>query len=285
MKPVAFDFRAPRELDEALDLLAQYGDEAKVLAGGQSLIPLLNFRLAQPAMLIDINRVTGLAGLDASTGDLHIHAMTREAVLDRSPLIASGWPLLREASSYVGHEAIRNRGTIGGSAAHADPSGELPAAFMALDARFRVRSVRGDRTIDACDFFVGQWTSALDADELLLAIDVPARPARSGSAFIEFARKHGDFALAGAAVQLALGEDGSCSEVAIALLAAASTPLRAAAAEAGLIGQRIDAATVRDCSAAAAGESDPSPPADYHRALIEDCVSQALLLAARRAVA
>ena len=283
MKPVAFDFRAPRELGEALELLAQHGDEAKVLAGGQSLIPLLNFRLAQPAILIDINRIAALDGLDATGGNLLIRATTRESVLDRSPVIAAGWPLLREASGHVGHEAIRNRGTVGGSAAHADPSGELPAVLLALDARFHAKSVRGERTIEAREFFVGQWTSALDADELLVSIEVPARPARSGSAFIEFARKHGDFALAGAAVQLALGPDGNCVEIAIALLAAASTPLRAAAAEAALIGQRIDVSVAREAAATAASESDPSPPADYHRALIENCVSQALLLAARRA--
>jgi carbon-monoxide dehydrogenase medium subunit/6-hydroxypseudooxynicotine dehydrogenase subunit alpha len=283
MKPVSFDFRAPRELDEALDLLAQYGDESKVLAGGQSLIPLLNFRLAQPAMLIDINRIAELAGLEIVSGGLYIRAATRESMLDRSPVVATGWPLLREASGHVGHEAIRNRGTIGGSAAHADPSGELPAALLALDARFHAKSVRGERTLEAREFFVGQWTSALDADELLVAIDVPARPARSGSAFIEFARKHGDFALAGAAVQLALDDSGNCTEIAIALLAAASTPIRAGAAEAALIGQRIDAVVAREAAVAAAGESDPAPPADYHRALIEECVSQALLLAAERA--
>jgi carbon-monoxide dehydrogenase medium subunit len=285
MKPVAFDFCAPGHIDEALQLLAEHGDEARVLAGGQSLIPLLNFRLAQPSVIVDINRIEDLSGVSVREGSLWIRATTRESVLEELPLIGNGWPLLLEAAAHIGHAAIRNRGTIGGSAAHADPTGELPTVLTALNARFHARSsARGSRAIDASDFFVGPLQSALENDELLTDIELPPIAARTGGAFVEFARRHGDFALAGTAVQLTLGTNGTCENASIVLLGAGDTPRRCVEAERSLKGQTLDAALFREAAVAAARKSDPPDPVDFRRALIEDCVERALALATERAV-
>jgi CO/xanthine dehydrogenase FAD-binding subunit len=205
VKPAPFDYAAPQTLDEALMLL---GEDAKPLAGGQSLVPLLNFRLARPKLLVDLNGVDGLAGIRRRDGALWIGALTRQAALERSRVVAEGWPLLRDAVGHVAHPAIRNRGTVGGSVAHADPAAELPCALAALDARFHVRSRRGGRTLSHEELFVGPLQSALEADELLVEIEVPAVAAGVRQAFAEHARTHGDFALACVAIvgdRIALG--------------------------------------------------------------------------------
>ncbi len=203
MKPAPFRYEAARTLDGALRLLAEA--DAKALAGGQSLVPLLNFRLARPSLLVDLNPIAALAYLRRSGGVLRIGALTRQASLERSGLVARYWPLLRQAVTMVGHPAIRSRGTVGGSVAHADPSAELPVALAALDARFHLRSPRGERTVGASELFRGPMMTAIEADELLTEIEVPAPPAGARMAFVEHARTHGDFALAGAAVVLAPG--------------------------------------------------------------------------------
>ncbi|MEP6813088.1 MAG: FAD binding domain-containing protein [Actinomycetota bacterium] len=208
MKPAPFDYAAPTSLDEALALL---GDDAKPLAGGQSLVPLLNFRLARPRLVVDLNGVAGLAGIRRVDGALRIGALTRQSALERSAVVADGWPVLRDAVRHVAHAAIRNRGTVGGSVAHADPAAELPCALVALDARFHVRSTRGARTLAADAFFVGPLQSALEPDELLTEIEVPPIAAATLQGFAEYARTHGDFALACAAVvgeRVALGGVG-----------------------------------------------------------------------------
>src|SRR5581483_3626621 len=187
MKPPPFEYDAPTTLGEALDLLAEYGDDAKVLAGGQSLVPLLNFRLARPDRLVDLNGVAELAGLREESGELVIGSMTRTAELERSPAVAARFPLLREAVRFVGHFQIRNRGTVGGSVAHADPAAELPAVLLALGARFLAASKAGVRAVAADDFFHGHFTTALRADEVLTEIRVPA-PTGSGYGFEELAR-------------------------------------------------------------------------------------------------
>jgi len=225
VKPAPFEYAAPRTVDEALGLL---DEDAKVLAGGQSLVPVMNFRLARPGRLVDVNRVDGLAHIRKRGGALHIGALTRHATLERSEVVAAGWPLLRQAVRHVGHPQIRTRGTIGGSCAHADPTAELPVALGALDARFHIRSRAGARVIPADEFFVTRLTTALRDDELLVEIEVPAPPAGARTAFAEYARTHGDWAIAGAAVVLAPGH------AAIALLGAGPTPVRAREAEAGL---------------------------------------------------
>jgi CO/xanthine dehydrogenase FAD-binding subunit len=205
MKPAAFEYDDPETEDEALDLLSRHGDDCKVLAGGQSLVPLMNFRLARPARLIDINRIESLSYIKSEDGRLVIGAMARHTHLERANEVAQRWPLLTEAIGWVGHAQIRNRGTIGGSVAHADPAAELPAAFAALDASFRVRSKRGSRTLGWNEFFVSEFTTALAPDELVTAVEVPALDPGVGAAFVEYARRHGDFALGGAAVTVKLG--------------------------------------------------------------------------------
>jgi CO/xanthine dehydrogenase FAD-binding subunit len=284
VKPAPFAYEEPRSVKEGLDLLARYGDEAKVLAGGQSLIPLLNFRLARPERLVDVNRIDELAYIRREGGALHIGAVTRVATLEHSPLVAARWPLLVEAARLVGHPQIRSRGTVGGSVAHADPAAELPAALTALGAGFHARSQRGSRTLAADEFFVTHLTTALEPDELLVEITVPPLPPRAGAAVFEHARVHGDFALGGAAVLVALAEDGTCSRASIVLLAAAPTPVRAVGAEKVLAGTRLAEAELAEAAELAAGKLDVSGSQRGHRrALAAELTRHALAVAAERA--
>jgi carbon-monoxide dehydrogenase medium subunit len=286
VKPPPFAYDRAGSVDEALALLAEHGDDAKVLAGGQSLVPLLNFRLARPERLIDINEVPGLDRLELN-GTLRIGALTRQATIEGSEEIRDRVPLLHEAIRHVAHPQIRNRGTVGGSVAHADPSAELPAAFAALDAAFRLRSAAGVRTVMSDEMFVTHLTTALAPDELLMEIEVALPAPGTGSAFVEFARRHGDFALAGAAVLVRLAADGSCRRAAIALLAAGPVPVRAVAAEQAVIGHRLDEATAREAAATAVKDVKPLADihggSDYRRRVLEALVRRGLLLAASRA--
>ena len=286
MKPPPFEYDDPASVDEALALLAEHGDEAKVLAGGQSLVPLLNFRLARPERLVDINKLDRLAYVRADDGLLRIGTLTRHSVLERSPDVAARLPLLSQAVSLVGHVQIRNRGTVGGSVAHADPAAELPVAFVALEARYHVRSRDRERVVASDEMFVTHLTTALEAEELLTEIEVPVPPPRTGAAFVEFARRHGDFALGGAAVLLTLDDDGVCTRARIALLAAAPTPLRARAAEEWLLGATIDARTAGEAAGRAVADIHPTGDihggTDYRRALVETLVERAVLRAAER---
>jgi CO/xanthine dehydrogenase FAD-binding subunit len=276
MKPAPFRYAAPGSLREALELLGA-NEEAKPLAGGQSLVPMLNFRLARPELLVDLNPLAGELGGITVTGDgtLTVGALTRHAELERSDAVAAGWPSLVDAIGLVGHAAIRNRGTVGGSVAHADPNAELPVVLASLEARFRLRSVRGERTVSADQLFQGPLTTALDEDELLCAIDVPALPAGTGSAFVEYARTHGDFAIAGAAVVVAAGQRS-----AIALLGAAGRPLRPESAEVALRDGASDAEVARRAGAEVTG---PAGDGGHRRALITAMVSRALYRARERA--
>lgn len=287
MKPPRFEYDDPGRVEDALALLTEHGEEAKVLAGGQSLVPLLNFRLARPARLVDVNRLAELSYIRRRDGVLRIGALTRHAMLERSTLAASGWPLLTEAVGFVGHAQIRNRGTVGGSVAHADPAAELPVAFAALDARFHVRSSRGARTLDSQQLYVTHLTTSLAPDELLVEIEVPPLPARTGSAFEEFARRHGDFALGGAAVVVTLDERGACSRAAVALLAAGPTPLRAAEAERSLVGSVVDEEVAREAAeravAGIAPTGDIHGSSGYRRDVIRAMVRRAVLKAGERA--
>jgi carbon-monoxide dehydrogenase medium subunit/6-hydroxypseudooxynicotine dehydrogenase subunit alpha len=284
MKPPPFDYMDPRSLDEAVGLLAEHGDEGKVLAGGQSLVPLLNFRLAQPSVIVDVNRVVELSYLRRSNGRLRIGAMCRQTRLEQSPVAREGWGLLGDALALIAHPQIRNRGTVGGSAAHADPAAELPVAFSALEARFTARSSRGERVLDADEFFVTHLTTALEPDELLVEVEVPPVAEGTGHAFTEYSRRHGDFALGGAAVLYTKNGDGTCTDARIAMLGAADTPLRAREAEAALRGQKLDDEVAAEAAKLAARDIEPTGDihgsSSYRKRLIEAMVRRALLQAA-----
>jgi carbon-monoxide dehydrogenase medium subunit/6-hydroxypseudooxynicotine dehydrogenase subunit alpha len=287
VKPPRFEYHDPRSVDEAFALLAEHGDEGKALAGGQSLVPLLNFRLAHPEHLIDLNRIGALSGIRREDGTLKIKTMTRQATLEASPLVRDHWPLIGDALHFVAHAQIRNRGTVGGSVAHADPAAELPVVFSVLDAKFRVASKRGERTIDPADFFVTHLTTTMEPDEMLVEIEVPPVAARTGHAFTEFARRHGDFALGGAGALITVDEQGVCQRAAVGLLAAAPTPVRASDTESMLVGERIDEAlAVKAGERAAAGvqpTGDIHGSAEYRKRLIGVMARRAILAAAERA--
>jgi CO/xanthine dehydrogenase FAD-binding subunit len=284
MKPPPFDYMDPRSLDEAVGLLAEHGEDGKILAGGQSLVPLLNFRLAQPSVIVDVNRVVELSYLRRRDGRLRIGAMCRQTRLEQSPVAREGWGLLGDALALIAHPQIRNRGTVGGSAAHADPAAELPVAFSALEARFTARSSRGERVLDADEFFVTHLTTALEPDELLVEVEVPPVAEGAGHAFTEYSRRHGDFALGGAAVLYTKNGDGSCTDARIAMLGAADTPLRAREAEAALRGQKLDDDVAAEAAKLAARDIEPTGDihgsSSYRKRLIEAMVRRALLQAA-----
>ncbi len=284
MKPASFEYKAPSSLDELTALLAAHGDEARILAGGQSLVPMLNFRLVRPSCVIDINRIDGLAYIRRQGGNISFGALARTRDLEKSSLIASGWPLLREAAEHVGYPAIRNRGTVCGSVAHADPNAELPAALAALDARLHVQSSRGERVVVAKDFFVGPLRTVLEADEILDHIEVPALPPKCGTAFVEFARKKGDFALAGAAAVITLMPDERCARAAVAVLGTNFSSVRVPSLERGLRGTTLREADVSELADTCCADIDVPQPRTYRRALLRQLITRAVVRAAARAV-
>lgn len=280
MKPPPFEYLRPASIEEALQMLARH-DDAKILAGGQSLVPMMNFRLAAPQVLIDINRIAPLAGIDAAAGGLRLGALVRWCELETSPLVGRHNPLLQAAVRHIAHYQIRNRGTVGGSSAHADPAAEFPAVAIACDASFSVQSAaRGRRTLAVDDFFRGPLETALQPDELLTEICFPAWPARRCWGFQEFARRAGDFALAGAIALLDLDGDGTCSFAAMVSFATGDRPMRLARAEECLLHKmptrerlaRAAALAAADCDA----KSDLHAPADYRRSLFETLMFRAL---------
>jgi carbon-monoxide dehydrogenase medium subunit len=261
MKLPSVEYEAPTTTAEAVALLAEHQDEASVLAGGQSLIPLLALRLARPAVLIDINGVTELSGVSRANGHLVVGAMTREYQAEESAAVASDVPLLAAALPLIGHEAIRNRGTIGGSLAHADPAGELPAVARALDAEFVVRGSSGERVIPAADWFEGYLVTARRPEEILAEVRFPVAAPGTGVAFQEVARRHGDFAIVGLAASLTLA-DGAITDARLAFSGIADVPVRAAEAEALLIGEQPSAELFDEAARVATAGIDP--PADLH---------------------
>ncbi|MDR7522716.1 MAG: xanthine dehydrogenase family protein subunit M [Armatimonadota bacterium] len=286
MKPAPFGYLAPRSRQQALDALRRFGPEAKLLAGGQSLVPLLAMRLVRPSVLIDLNRVPGLAYVRPFRGGLAIGAMTRQRAVEVHPLVAERVPLLREALRWVGHPQIRTRGTVGGSLAHADPSAELPAVAAALDARFVLASARGPRVVDTPRFFAGYLTTALEPDEMLVEVRLPALPAGAGWAFAEVARRHGDFALVGVAVVLRGDPDRRCTEARMAFTGVSHGPVRVAEAERSLVGRRVTAAAAveagRIAQAALEPHSDIHASAAYRRHVAGVLAARALEQAAAR---
>jgi CO/xanthine dehydrogenase FAD-binding subunit len=287
MKPAPFEYHRPERVEEALALLASHGWDAKLLAGGQSLVPAMNFRLAQPAVLVDLNRIPGLDYIAERGGALRIGTMARQRAAERSELVALRAPLLAEALPFVAHPQVRNRGTVGGSVAHADPAAELPAVMLALGARFHLAGPGGARAVEADGFFTGLFSTVLEPEEMLLEVEVPARGPAEGWAFDEISRRHGDFALAGLAAWVALGEDGRCSGARIALLGVGSGPVLARAAADVLVARDATDEGIRAAAAAAAAEIEP--PSDIHasaayrRRLVEVLVRRTLPRAFARA--
>lgn len=264
MKPAPFEYYAPTTLEEALALLDQHGYEAKVLAGGQSLIPTMNFRLAQPAVLVDLNRVQSLFHLAPSPGDgLLVGAMTRQRTLERSTLVAQKAPLLAAAMPHIAHTQIRNRGTIGGSLAHADPAAELPAVAVALQARFELQGVAGERWVDASDFYIGLFTTDLAPNEILTAVELPALVPRSGWSVHEVARRRGDYALVGVCAHVTLDEAGACNHARLVFLSVGEGPTVARGAQALLLGEQPSESVV-ESAAEVAARDDIDPMGDIH---------------------
>lgn len=261
MKPAAFRYLRPRSLDEVVAALAEHGDEAKPLAGGQSLVPMLALRLTRFGHLIDLNRVPELAGVERRNGSVVVGTMTRQAALEHSPE-AAAVPLLGLATPLIGHFQIRNRGTVGGSIAHADPAAELPAVALALDAQLEIASSSGTRTLGAADFFEGTWTTAIEDHELLVAVRFPVWSDGAGFAVDEVARRLGDFALVGVTCGVEVDGSGKVTRAAIALLGMGGTPLRASAAEGALIGTTPSADDLGEIGRLAVADLDP--PADIH---------------------
>jgi carbon-monoxide dehydrogenase medium subunit len=257
MKPPLFDYRSPSSLDEALALRSEYSEDSVVLAGGQSLMPMLNLRLARPEVLIDLGRVAELAGIRELDGGVSLGAMTRQRTAERSDLIRERAPLLQQALVHVGHPTIRNRGTVGGSLAHADPAAELPAVFVALDAELVARSATGERTIAAEHFGVGFMTTALAPDELLVEVRIPPAARTLGTAFVEIARRHGDFALVGVAAAIALDGEGVIIDARLVFTGVAGLPVRAREAEASLRGTSAGSAAFAAAAGLVATELEP----------------------------
>lgn len=264
MKPAPFEYVAPATLAEALALVAEHGYDAKLLAGGQSLIPVMNFRLAQPAVIVDLNGVGELSGLaQTAGGGLRIGAMVRQSRLEHSSEVRTADPLLAETIPYVAHPQIRNRGTLGGSLAHADPAGELPVIAVAREARLRLQRSGGERWITAESFYEALFTTALQPDEILTEIEFPAFPARTGSAFQELARRHGDYAQAGVAAIVTLAADGTVARARIVYLNLGEVPMVAAHAAAALRGQTPTAELI-DLVARQAAQHEIEPGSDIH---------------------
>src|SRR5450631_1513323 len=269
MKPAPFKYVVAASLEHALSLKAEHGDDAKFLAGGQSLMPAMNFRLAQPAILIDINEIGDLAGIRRSPAATRIRPVTRYRALQRDAAFVRDFALIGEALPHIAHPQIRNRGTIGGNLPHADPASELPAIALALRARFHVRSAKRERWIEAADFFTGALTTDLQPDEMLVEIEWPSPKPRSGSCFMEIARRRGDFAIAGVAAMVTLDKRDKCSEIRLALCGVGETPVDASAAADGLIGQSPGEQAICHAAAVLQGMVEPAgnvhATADYQR--------------------
>lgn len=263
MKPAAFDYHAPETAADAVRLLSELGDEAKLIAGGQSLMPLLALRLAVFEHLVDLRRLTELRGVDAGEDTVRIGATTTHAAVGRSETVRHSVPLLARATPLIGHFPIRNRGTIGGSLAHADAAAEYPTVALTLDADIETLSPRGRRTIPSSEFFQGMWTTAMEPDELVTAVTFPVWTGRCGFAIEEFTRRSGDFAMAGAAVAVRLDAGERIDRCAVTVFGMASTPVRARAIETELIGRAASEVTAEEIGRAATATLE-SVPSDLH---------------------
>ncbi len=287
MIPAAFDYDAPRTLDEAVHLLGRYGEDAKVLSGGQSLLPLLKLRMTAAGHLVDIGRIPGLEYISEQDGYLRIGGRTRESTIERSELIRARYPILHDTALVIADPLVRNRATIGGNLAHADPANDHPATMLALGAQVVAAGPRGERLIPIERFFTDIFTTSLEPDEILTEIRIPAPPPRTGGAYVKLERKVGDFATAAAAAQVSLAADGSIARAGIGLTAAGPTPLKAVEAERFLQGKMPDSRTIAEAARLASQAATPSPDRrgsiEYKREMARVMTARALARAIERA--
>ncbi len=287
MKPASFRYLAPRSEDELLAVLNEHGGDACLLAGGQSLVPMMNFRVVTPAIVVDINNVKTLSFIKPGTDGVDVGALTRHAMLEDSAPVREGLPLIAEAMNYLAHRAVRNRGTMGGSLALAYPNAELPLLFVALGAELRLRSSNGERRLSVSEFITGPLDTVLAEDEFIHSASLPVPPRSAGTAFVEVSRRHGDFALAAAAAVVDLDDAGCVRAVKAALSGGQGFPIRVTDTERALIGQRLAPRLIEDAARAAidalAVEGDPQFPAGYRRLLLTTVLQRALETAAERA--
>jgi aerobic carbon-monoxide dehydrogenase medium subunit len=287
MIPPAFEYLRPSTIPEAIALLQQYGDEAKILSGGQSLIPMMKLRLARPAYLIDINRITGLSYISEEDGHLKIGGLTREAELEESPIVHEKFPILIDTEHVIADPQVRNLATVAGNLAHGDPANDHPATMLSLGAKVVATGSKGQRVIPIEEFFVSVFTTALQPDEIVTEIRIPLPPPRSGGAYLKLERKVGDFATAAVAAQVTLDAGGICQQVGIGLTNVGPTPVKARKAEAFLRGKKLDGATIRQAAQLAGDEARPSSdlrgPAEYKKGLVKELAVRALTRAVERA--
>ena len=287
MIPPAFEYLRPNTLPEAIAFLQQYGDDAKILSGGQSLIPMMKFRLARPSHLIDINRISGLSYIKEEGGYLKIGGLVREAELEDSPLIRQKYPILFDTSRVIADPQIRNRATLAGNLAHGDPANDHPATMMALGAKIVAIGPQGERVIDVESFFLTLFTTDLQHDEIVTEIRIPTPPARSGGAYLKLERKVGDFATAAVAAQLTVNQEGTCQKAGIALTNVGAVPIKVAKGEEFLRGKKLDEANITQAAQLAAEAAQPSSdlrgPEEYKRGLVKELTRRALARAYERA--
>ena len=287
MIPAAFEYHAPSTIDEATALLSKLGEDAKVLSGGQSLIPLMKLRLASPAHLVDINAIPGLSGIREADGFLRIGALTRESDLEESEIVRTRYPLLHDTSKVIADPIVRNLATIGGNLAHGDPANDHPATMLALGAEIVAVGPKGERRMPIATFFTGPFETGLKPNEILVEIRVPIPPARSGGAYLKLERKVGDFATAAVAVQVTLGANGACEQAGIGLTNVGLTPIKATKAEASLKGKALDESAIKQAAELAAKAAEPSADlrgsVEYKKDLVRVLTARALRKAVERA--
>jgi len=287
MIPPAFEYLRPKTIPEAIAMLQQHGDDAKILSGGQSLIPMMKLRLARPSHLIDINRITGLAYIKEDVGFLKIGGLTREAEVEASAVVRQKYPLLLDTATVIADPQVRNLATVGGNLAHGDPANDHPATMMALGAQIVATGAKGERVIAIDDFFKSLFETDLKHDEILTEIRIPVPGPKSGGAYVKLERKVGDFATAAVAVQLTLDGSGAVQKIGIGMTNVGATPLRAKKAEAVLTGKKPDQGTIDQAAQAAASEAQPSSdlrgPAEYKKGLVKELAKRAIAKALARA--
>lgn len=286
MIPPSFEYLRPKTIPEAIAMLQQHGDAAKILSGGQSLIPMMKLRLARPSILIDINRISGLSHVKEEDGYLKIGGLTREAELEASPLVRSKYPILADTTHVIADPQVRNLATVGGNLAHGDPANDHPATMIALGARVVANGPKGERVIPIEKFFLSIFTTALEPDEILTEIRVPIPPARSAGAYLKLERKVGDFATAAVAVQMTFDEQGACQKVGIGLTNVGATPVKAQKAEEFLLGKKLDDDAISQAAQLAADEAEPSAdlrgPVEYKKGLVKELAKRAFGLTRER---